>query len=92
MDDITEQQELSKEISDAISGPVGFGHDIDEDELLAELEMLQEEDLKAKILGVDQPVDLKLPSVPMNAIGGTSKSKPVKGRHVIKFIGLRSVG
>lgn len=30
MQDITEQQELAQEISDAISRPVGFGEDIDE--------------------------------------------------------------
>lgn len=30
MQDITEQQELAQEISDAISKPVGFGEDLDE--------------------------------------------------------------
>ncbi len=30
MQDITEQQELAQEISDAISRPVGFGDDCDE--------------------------------------------------------------
>ena len=30
MDDISEQQELSNEISEAISNPVGFGQDVDE--------------------------------------------------------------
>lgn len=30
MQDITEQQELAQEISDAISRPVGFGEDFDE--------------------------------------------------------------
>lgn len=30
MQDITEQQELAQEISDAISKPVGFGEDFDE--------------------------------------------------------------
>lgn len=30
MDDIAEQQDLAREISDAISNPVGFGEDVDE--------------------------------------------------------------
>lgn len=30
MQDITEQQELAQEISDAISKPVGFGEEFDE--------------------------------------------------------------
>ena len=32
MDSIREQMDLTNEISDAISNPVGMGHDIDEDE------------------------------------------------------------
>ena len=30
MDDIAEQQDVAKEISEAISNPVAFGHDVDE--------------------------------------------------------------
>lgn len=30
MDDIAEQQDVAREISDAISNPVGFGEDVDE--------------------------------------------------------------
>jgi charged multivesicular body protein 4A/B len=30
MDDIAEQQDVAREISDAISNPVAFGQDIDE--------------------------------------------------------------
>ena len=43
MDDIAEQQEVANEISNAISNPVGFGNDIDEDELEAELAELEGE-------------------------------------------------
>ena len=39
MDDIAEQQEVANEISEAISNPIGFGQDVDEDELMAELEV-----------------------------------------------------
>lgn len=34
MDDIAEQQDVAKEISEAISNPVAFGNDIDEVSLL----------------------------------------------------------
>ena len=30
MDEVAEQQEIANEISEAISNPVGFGHDVDE--------------------------------------------------------------
>ena len=42
MDDIQEQQDIANEISEAISNPVGFGADVDEDELLAELDELEQ--------------------------------------------------
>ncbi|XP_063780072.1 charged multivesicular body protein 4c [Pseudophryne corroboree] len=58
MQDIHEQQDVAQEISDAISRPVGFGEDFDEDELLAELEELEQEDLD-KHMASD-----RLPSVP----------------------------
>ena len=41
MDDIAEQQDVAKEISDAISNPVAFGQEFDEDELEAELNELE---------------------------------------------------
>jgi len=43
MDDIAEQQDVAKEISEAISNPVAFGNEFDEDELEAELEELERE-------------------------------------------------
>ena len=43
MDDIAEQQDVAKEISEAISNPVAFGNEFDEDELEAELEELEKE-------------------------------------------------
>ncbi|CAB0030449.1 unnamed protein product [Trichogramma brassicae] len=62
MDDIAEQQDVAKEISDAISNPVAFGQDIDEDELEKELEELEQEELDKELLGI-QTTD-ELPSVP----------------------------
>ncbi|CAL1607773.1 unnamed protein product [Knipowitschia caucasica] len=67
MDDIAEQQELATEISTAISTPAGFGMDMDEDELLAELEELEQEDLDEKMLDVEGPMD-PLPSVPSTSL------------------------
>merc|ERR1712032_1027077 len=40
MDDIAEQQDVAKEISEAISNPVAFGQEFDEDELEAEQDAL----------------------------------------------------
>ena len=42
MEDIAEQQDVANEIAEAISNPIGFGNDIDEADLLAELEELEE--------------------------------------------------
>ena len=43
MDDIAEQQDVAKEISEAISNPVAFGQEFDEGGLEAELEELEKE-------------------------------------------------
>ena len=42
MEDIAEQQEVANEIADAISNPVGFNREVDEDDLLRELEQLEQ--------------------------------------------------
>lgn len=52
MDDIREQMDLANEISDAISQPVNFGVEFDEDELTLELEALEQEELDGKLLDV----------------------------------------
>ena len=43
MDDIAEQQDVAREISEAISNPVAFGQEFDDDELEAELNELEAE-------------------------------------------------
>merc|ERR1712007_262637 len=69
MDDIAEQQDVAKEISEAISNPVAFGQDFDEDELEAELnelemegDMEEQEKLEAELLDVG--VADQLPETP----------------------------
>lgn len=77
MDDISEQQEISKEITDAISNPIGMDMNIDEDELLAELEELEQEDLDKELL--DLPSTGPLPDVPNavpEATAATTSKKP----------------
>jgi len=67
MDDIAEQQELANEISSAISSPMGFGMEMDEDELLAELEGMEQEDMDRQLLDIPDSAVPDLPSVP-NAV------------------------
>lgn len=73
MDDIAEQQDVAKEISEAISNPVAFGQEYDDDELeaeLADLEMEGEDEEQAKLdellLNPDPVPTHKLPDVPQD--------------------------
>ena len=61
MDDIQEQTQIADEISQAVSS-AGY-QDFDEDELNAELDLLEQADLDDTLLNVDTPT-LDLPSVP----------------------------
>jgi len=62
MDEIREQMDVANEINDAISQPLG-GDVLDEDELLAELDGLEQESLDEQLLGTKTPV-VGLPSAP----------------------------
>ena len=71
MDDIAEQQDVAKEISEAISNPVAFGQEFDEDELEAELneleaegELEEQEELDRQLLNVGPSTNVPLPDVP----------------------------
>ncbi|XP_017564691.1 charged multivesicular body protein 4c [Pygocentrus nattereri] len=68
MADITEQQEIAREISDAISQP--FGEEFDEDDLLAELAELEQEDLEESMKKMST-----LPSVPTTKLPSTRPSQ-----------------
>ncbi|KAM6181659.1 LOW QUALITY PROTEIN: charged multivesicular body protein 4a [Erethizon dorsatum] len=65
MADITEQ-DVAQQMSDAISRPLGFGDDVDEDELLEELQELEQEELARELLNGDKEEEppVNLPSVP----------------------------
>jgi len=65
MEDIAEQQEVANEIANAISNPVGLQME-DDDDLLAELATLEEEEIEKKLLDVGpaQVDTSRLPSVP----------------------------
>ncbi|XP_063306424.1 charged multivesicular body protein 4c [Pelobates fuscus] len=69
MQDINEQQDVAQEISDAISRPVGFGDEFDEDELLEELEELEQAELNSHLANVTLPSvpSTKLPSRPASS-------------------------
>ena len=77
MDDIAEQQDVAKEISDAISQPTAFANEFDEDELEEELENLQleleseeNEKLERELLDVGPST---LPDVPNTEVPKAKK-------------------
>lgn len=74
MDDIAEQQDVAKEISEAISNPVAFGQDVDEDELEKELEELEQEELEKHLIEIDPAKD-QLPTVPQDELVKPKASK-----------------
>lgn len=82
MDDIAEQQDVAREISDAISNPVAFGQDIDEEELEKELEELEQEQLDKELLGIESTDELPavpatvVPAVPAAPARTRTKAKP----------------
>ncbi|KAI7832888.1 Snf7-domain-containing protein [Kickxella alabastrina] len=67
MDDIREQMDLANEVSEAISQPQMFGADLDEDELNAELEELEQEELDKQLLNAER-APVSLPKVPSAAV------------------------
>ncbi|KAJ1502977.1 ESCRT-III subunit protein snf7 [Coelomomyces lativittatus] len=79
MDEIRDQMDLANEISDAISQPVGLGLDLDEDELNAELDILEQEELDTKLLGLEN-VPINAPNVPTKAIPVAQPPRLMKGQ------------
>lgn len=74
MDDITEQQQIAAEISQAISQPSGLSSQVDEDELLKELEDLEQENLNEQLLNTESVGTL--PSVPDSLPAQPAQAQP----------------
>ncbi|XP_058802433.1 charged multivesicular body protein 4b-like isoform X1 [Phymastichus coffea] len=66
IENIAEQQDLARELSDAISNPVTYGQELDDNELLKELETFEQEELDRELLSI-QATD-KLPVVPTSKL------------------------
>lgn len=74
MDEVREQQQIAEEISNVISNPIGFGQDVDEDELMKELEELEQEELDKQLLETGEPAEA-LPEVPTTDLPAKAKGK-----------------
>lgn len=72
MDSIREQMDLTNEISDAISNPVGMGNQVDEDELKAELEALEQEELDDRLAGAER-APVHAPTSPVGVTSGRER-------------------
>uniref|UniRef100_A0A0N4Z044 Charged multivesicular body protein 4b n=1 Tax=Parastrongyloides trichosuri TaxID=131310 RepID=A0A0N4Z044_PARTI len=75
LEDVAEQNEIANEISDAISNPVGFRNEVDEGELLAELEELEQEELEKQLADVTPVIGDRLPAVPTHELPATQQKK-----------------
>ncbi|PIC44943.1 hypothetical protein B9Z55_005138 [Caenorhabditis nigoni] len=75
MEEIAEGQELSNEIAEAISNPVGFSAAVDDDDLMRELEELEQEELDKELLDARAP-PVVLPDTPSVALPAVPASKP----------------
>jgi len=73
MDEVKEQQQIAEEISSVISNPIGFGQDLDEDELLKELEEMEQEDVDKELLDIPE---VALPDVPVGEPEVAASSQP----------------
>ena len=85
----TEQQDVAREISEAISNPVAFGQDYNEDELEAELneleaesELAEQEELDRQLLNVGPTSSDALPDVPATEPNKAPATEPKTGAAV----------
>jgi len=77
MDELAEQHELSNEIANAISSPVGFGAEIDEFELENELAQLEQEALSQEMSKINLPA---VPAHPLPTYGQPAAAAAATGR------------
>eukprot|EP00193_Tetraselmis_chui_P015925 CAMPEP_0177793900 /NCGR_PEP_ID=MMETSP0491_2-20121128/25336_1 /TAXON_ID=63592 /ORGANISM="Tetraselmis chuii, Strain PLY429" /LENGTH=227 /DNA_ID=CAMNT_0019316475 /DNA_START=327 /DNA_END=1011 /DNA_ORIENTATION=- len=76
-DDINEQSEQMREIQEALGNPLGPMADMDEDDMLAELEAMEAEELDMELMEPAVPtkkIDTGLPSVPTGKVSAPAKS------------------
>lgn len=62
MDNIAEQLDVAKEISEAVSSSVAFGEDISEEDLEEELQQLEKEALDDEFIKIPSSLDLPTPA------------------------------
>lgn len=67
MDEIQEQHDIAQEINEAIARPMMGADEYDEDDLLAELEDMEQEELDAKLMDAGTE-DISLPNIPTNNV------------------------
>jgi hypothetical protein len=79
MADIEESNMIAGEIGEAISRPMNIGamDDFDDDDLLAELEDLEQEELDSNLVTVNPTPQMHLPSVPSNNLPAV-RQQPTK--------------
>lgn len=79
MEEIAEQQEVSNEITQAISNPIGLQTDVDDEDLMKELEEMEEAELNEKLLDVGPvPVENvadRLPEAPKDKLPKAKSKK-----------------
>ena len=79
MDEIRDQMDIMNEISEAIAQPVGYGVDLDDEELAAELDALEQQELDEKLLGVPANsgrVSIGAGGVELPAMPGVPSNEP----------------
>lgn len=84
MEEITEQTENLRQINDALGQPIGFAAEIDEDDLDAELQELEAEELDRQLMEPAIPptsaraepdVGLDLPTVPTGGVATAASTE-----------------
>lgn len=80
LEDVREQQELADELNQAVGRPMGYGQQMDDDELLAELEEMEQQELDEQLLSTETRAP-SLPAVPSHSFADsvptpTQSSKP----------------
>eukprot|EP00735_Rhodelphis_limneticus_P008270 TRINITY_DN2114_c0_g1::TRINITY_DN2114_c0_g1_i1::g.12780::m.12780 TRINITY_DN2114_c0_g1::TRINITY_DN2114_c0_g1_i1::g.12780 ORF type:complete len:260 (+),score=62.55,sp/Q5XGW6/CHM4B_XENLA/41.05/3e-34,Snf7/PF03357.16/5.1e-45,Snf7/PF03357.16/7.7e+03,MutS_III/PF05192.13/0.37 TRINITY_DN2114_c0_g1_i1:99-782(+) len=76
MEDVREQMDVAQEISNALAEPMGFGQDLDEDELEAELAELEGEIVDEQMLETPAAPSYKVPATATPDIARLAPAAP----------------